>query len=142
MSVARKQYKILSNLDRTEPQRRAVLSSSAYVVELQKKQMRKGEGAKGSLRNYISKEYADHKKSLSTYLAPYPKVDLFLIGRFQEGIYLKIEDKDVHIDSTDEKAPKLKRTFQPFGLNRENMHKAQIPITNRYFSIIHKLINK
>lgn len=98
-----------------------VRQNKELFTDLLRDQMREGKNAEGDARDYRSLDYAEEKRSLPSYRAPYPKVDLFLTGSFQDKLFIDVGGLNYFFDSKDSKADEIRRLEgeETFMLNNE-----------------------
>ena len=106
--------------------RKAVKDNEGKIVDFNRWQMLRGIAPDGqNIRpRYASDVYADVKKQYGS-LAPFRVPDLKLTGDFQDGMYIKVWDKDYQILSEDDKYPQLEAKYNPFGLIRKHESEAR-----------------
>jgi hypothetical protein len=90
----------------------AIEQNETEILDPVRAQMRRGEKGDGSPMQDYSEFYAAFKADFPTYAAPFPKPDLYVTGDFHESLILNIVGREVIIDATDDKAPKL---YEQYG---------------------------
>ena len=103
------------------------------IADLNREQLMDGVNKEGKkLRKYRSPKYAARKNRMN----PIPGLgnpDLYLTGRFQEAMNVKLNSKtSFEIYSTDSKAPKLTKQYgkEIFGLTEQSKDTAAHEIVN------------
>ena len=121
----------------------SILGREKEIVQMNKNQIRHGfDSYDKYFVPYRDDDYAVMKSGLASYLSDYPIPDLYLTGRFQNQMYLDVIGKNVFIDSRDDKAPKLKAKYAPFGLDKANHSNAQTIVSNDYVKEVAKALRK
>lgn len=145
-SIVLKYAKNAKSLNLHEKRVEVVSSSEKDIVDLNKSQLRYGQGSHGgSIGKYISKKYAAFKQSLASYQAPTPTADLFVKGGFHRGLNMEIKGKEVVLQkSKSDPTPYwwLKVYKGIFGLNKRNLIIIQGFTTPIYTSSIMKHLRK
>jgi hypothetical protein len=126
-------------IDVDELVRQSVIANEKRIVALNVSQMREGKNTEGQVLGvYASKSYAAFKKQIGG-RAPFRVVDLRLTGAFQQGMILLVEDKEYHLESTDDKAPELAGKYEKiFGLTKESQEMAKVFNTRKLGELFKK----
>jgi hypothetical protein len=88
MATVKEFLQRLEELEKAMPEEldKLVMENEKFILDLNKQQLFKGEDADGlSLGQYASAKYAGFKRMLN----PNGVVDLFLSGRFYDGMFLR-----------------------------------------------------
>jgi hypothetical protein len=96
-------------------------------IDINRHQMRHGENGLGDMRIYRSASYAMQKRSRGTYLAPFPRIDLFDTGSFQNKMVLRVAGTSFKYSSTDSKRDEIveREGEQIFELNKSHIEMAR-----------------
>ena len=120
-------HKQLNKIKLDKEVAKIIKSRNQEFTDIIREQMRAGEYKNGKLPDYHSKEYANFKTQMPSYIAPSPTRDLYLTGSFQNKMFAKIEGVSYRFFSRDKKADSILKR-EPHGIfqfNDENENKAQ-----------------
>jgi len=122
--------------------KKAILNNKQDLIDLNTDMLRQGKNEDGNNEIYQSLDYAEYKKELPTYFAPYPTVDLYNTGDYQAKKILKIEGSNVSFPSTDTKNDDLTDRYGEGieGLNPKSMELARDIVTPDFNKYLHELL--
>lgn len=109
----------MKSLNFTEIIKEVVSDSKDDLVDIQKKQMLRGEASDGSKIGKYKNKYYRRKKFNLNPLAGYGNVDLRLTGEFQRNIKVFFFSDSFFFESSDSKSIKLQEMYgeEIYGLN-------------------------
>ena len=124
-----KQHKIFEinrKLQRFDINKAAVIAlnnNKEDAVNILRDQMRSGQDAEGLMDIYRDLDYAEEKRSLASYFAPYPHRDLYLTGRFQSLMFVEVNTSRYFFSSRDGKTTDIvnREGEQIFELNPDGL---------------------
>lgn len=99
----------------------ALLNNEEIVVDLNRDQLLVGEESDGATRDYRSLAYAEMKRDMPSYAAPYPRANYYLTGSLQNQMKIQIMGVVWNIISEDDKFDEIvrKEGEELFILNEE-----------------------
>jgi hypothetical protein len=131
-------YNKIKSLDLQKLKEEAVIANKDAIVKLNQSQLHFGRTVKDEyiFPSYTSK-YLKRKMRMSSYIAPTGTPDLYVTGEFYGEMDVVVENGQYEIISFDRKSEWLVPKYNDiFGLNEENISKAQIQVTNSFLSSI------
>lgn len=144
-SVVLRFQKNLSNFNFTDERAKAIEHNKKEILDLNKSQLRIGIDSKGkTFGDYTSEWYANMKKELNSYFAQPPTPDLFLSGKLQKGMDLKVKGSNVDIFSNDPDSDEKTsgRFSDAFGINNNIQPLTEKRVTETFFENTHDILFK
>lgn len=129
---------IVINFDKLKED--AVLANKDVIVKLNQSQMHLGRTSLDqNIEPYYSDLYLKRKMKMPSYVAPPSVPDLYLTGEFYGEMDVIVDNGQYFITSFDSKNRFLsERYVDIFGLSKENIEEAKIPVTNTFLELIKK----
>ena len=144
-SVVLRFQKNLSDYNMKNERKMAIVQNKKEILDLNRSQLRIGIDSKGkTFSDYVFDWYAEMKKELSTYFASPPTPDLYLTGKLQKGMDLRISGTNVDIFSNDpEVDEKTSGQFaDAFGINQNIQPLTEKRVTETFFENTHDILFK
>ena len=134
--------RLLDNAQKVDPNKiliEVIQENEKALCDVLRDQMRMGLAGDGDIQPGYSPSYLNYKRSLPSYYAG-GKVDFYLTGDFQKGIYLAISGTQYEFDSRDRKRTKLldRSGEQIFQLNKLSKELSQEIVTPKYLKKYHE----
>jgi hypothetical protein len=136
-------YIKIKSLDLLRLKEEAVLTNKKVIIKLNQSQLHFGRTIKDE---YIfpsySSAYLKRKMRMSSYIAPTGTPDLYVTGEFYSEMDVIVENGQYEIISFDRKSEWLVPKYNDiFGLDEENINKAQINVTNSFLELVRNQLN-
>ncbi len=144
-SVVLRFQKNLSNFNFTDEREKAIEHNKKEILDLNKSQLRIGIDSKGkTFGDYHSPSYAEYKKQLNSYVASPPTPDLYVTGKLQRGMDLKVRGSNVDMFSNDPDSDEKTsgRFSDAFGINRNIQPLTEKRVTETFFENTHDILFK
>lgn len=128
-------HKALSRFNLQREARKSAIDNKDLLVDLNRDQIRLGQDGDGDARDYspysvveeTGQSYREYKRDLATYFAPFPRIDLYNTGSFQNKMFMKTTAATFQFWSRDTKTDEIVKWegAQIFDLNPYRMSIAQ-----------------